>query len=136
MKEKDVQTIFGQQNAIHGVFELKLCKEKRMAFNHVADHQIEALQAAEGEGLYHKIQDDAVSWGNRRFAKAKPFDCVFLRNTPAYVVVVFYEPAKKKIAYYIRVAKFVALRDGSTMKSMTESEAQNWSEIVLNLNKK
>lgn len=136
MKEKDVQTIFGQKNTTPGVFELKLCKEKRMAYNRVEEHQIQALLSAEGDGLYHKIQDDAVSWGNRRFAKKKPFDCLLVRGIPAYVVVIFYEPKVKKIAYYIRIKKFIVLRDGSTMKSMTEKEAKEWAELTLNLNKK
>lgn len=143
MKEKDIQRLFGKQNTEHGVFELKLCKGKSLSFESVADHQIKSLVKVEGkEGLYHKISDSPVSWQrNMRFTKEKPFDCLFLRNTPAYVVVVFYVPAKKKTAYYIPIHQFLNMRqavesgkeDGKPRKSFTEPHSVAYAEHVLEL---
>lgn len=143
MKEKDVQRLFGKQNKVHGVFELKLCKGKSLSFDSVADHQIKALTKVEGsEGLYHKISDSPVSWQkNMRFTKEKPFDCLFLKDTPAYVVVVFYVPNKKKTAYYIPVHEFVNMRHlvengllgEKPRKSFTEPHAEVYAEHFLEL---
>jgi len=143
MKEKDVQRLFGKQNKVHGVFELKLCKGKSLSFDSVADHQIKALTKVEGsEGLYHKISDSPVSWQkNMRFTKEKPFDCLFLKDTPAYVVVVFYVPSKKKTAYYIPVHEFVNMRHAvengllgeKPRKSFTEPHAEVYAEHFLEL---
>lgn len=146
MKEKDVQRLFGKQNKVHGVFELKLCKGKSLSFDSVADHQIKALTKAEGsEGLYHKISDTASRAagvaGFSRFTAPKPFDCFFLKDTPAYVVIVFYVPSKKKTAYYIPVHEFVNMRQAvesgslgeKPRKSFTEPHAEVYAEHFLEL---
>lgn len=143
MKEKDIQRLFGKQNKVHGVFELKLCKGKSLSFDSVADHQIKALLQVEGSvGLYHKISDSPVSWQkNMRFTAPKPFDCMFLKDTPAYVVVVFYVPSKKKTAYYIPIHEFVNMRTAvesgglgeKPRKSFTEPHAEVYAEHFLEL---
>jgi len=103
VKEKDVQTIFGKKNKLDGVFELKLLKGSSIRFDAVKDHQMEALTAVSGEeGLYHKINDLPVFPGCKtRFASPKPFDCFFLKNIPAYIVICVYTPRKKKLFCYV-----------------------------------
>jgi hypothetical protein len=133
MKEKNIQTIFGKKNTVPGVFELKLCKGTSIPFKQVYDHQVAALLAVEQTGFYHKIQDDPVSWGNRRFSRSKPFDCFLLRGIPAYVVVVFYVPRKRKTAYYIRISAFVQARMAASRESMTEAMARDCAQHVVEL---
>jgi penicillin-binding protein-related factor A (putative recombinase) len=133
MQEKDIQQVFKNKNKKFGVFELKLCKGTSMGFDHVADHQIEALKAVSSEeGLYHKIADSPVSYGGQRFTKPKPFDCFVLKNIPAYVVICWYVARKRKTFYYILVDKFVEKRDAVERKSITEEMCAEIAEEVLN----
>lgn len=115
MNEKIIQTLFNKKNETIGVFELKLCKEKRFNFKKLARHQELSLLAVEGDGLTYKISDMS--------ADQKPFDCFRLANIPAYVVIVWYEPRKPKAAHYIRIEDFISLRERSAKKSCTEGEA-------------
>jgi len=101
MKEAHAQTIFGKNNKIHGVFELKMCKGGSLPLDSVKLHQIEALLATQGEGLYHRITDQP--WGGTsKFTYKKPFDCFFLKDTPAYIVICIYTPRKPKEFCYIK----------------------------------
>ena len=132
MKEKDIQQVFKNKNKKYGVFELKLCKGTSMAFDHVADHQIEALKAVSGEeGLYHKIADSPVSYGGQRFTKPLPFDCFVLQNIPAYIVICWYIPRTKKAFHYILVDKFVEKRASVERKSITEEMSAEIAEDIL-----
>lgn len=111
---------------INAVWELKLEKGISFAFSRVAVHQIDGLQSAKHKGLYYKPSDMPQSfYGGKgfRFVKPKPFDCMFIRGD-AYVVIVFYEPRKKKRMYWIDVDRFVEERDTSTRKSLTEQRAK------------
>jgi len=132
MKEKDIQQIFKKKNKHFGIFELKLCKGTSMAFDHVADHQIEALLAVSGEeGLYHKIADSPVSWGGQRFTKKKPFDCLVLKNQPAYVVICWYIPRAKKEFHYIPIKSFIEKRTMANRKSITKQMSIEIAELTL-----
>lgn len=133
MKEKDIQQIFKKKNKKCGVFELKLCKGTSMAFDHVADHQIEALMSVAGqEGLYYKIADAPFGHsGGFRFHKPKPFDCFFLKEVPAYVVICWYVPKKKKEFHYIQVHKFLDKKERVERKSITKEMSLEISEEVL-----
>lgn len=126
MKEKDIQKLFGRSNTTVGVFELKLVKEKRFSFKRLAEHQEQSLLRVESpDGLAYKISDMS--------ADRKPFDCFRLAGIPAYVVLVWYTPRKPKVAYFIRIHDFLALRDRSSMKSMTENEAKAIAERIIEL---
>lgn len=125
MKEKDLQTLFGRKNNLHGVFELKIVKGRSMPFNAVQDHQIKALIDASGTGLYHKISDASY--------EKKPFDCFYLVSTPAYVVPVWYVPRKRKTAYYISIEWFLWAREKSDRKSLTEEMAKHCAYIIREL---
>lgn len=130
MKERDFQSEFGKRNTVRGVFELKLCKSKSMPFNHVAEHQVKALLAADGyEGLYHKLTDQTYG-GKMRFTHPKPFDCFRLFDVPAYIVIMFYIPRQKKAVYYIPVTTWVERKSQAGRKSLTESMAAEWANRV------
>jgi penicillin-binding protein-related factor A (putative recombinase) len=129
MVEKRFQEIFTKWAKTHYkggnvAWELKLEKGKSFAFNKVADHQIDGLQAVKHKGIYHKVSDTPVSvaGGGMRFTAKKPFDCFFLQGE-AYVVICFYEPRKPKRTYFIDVDDFVYERDTADRKSLTEKRA-------------
>ena len=140
MKEAAFQSEFGKRNDVVGIFELKLAKTKRLPFSAIKEHQERALlQANSGAGLYHKISDAPFFKDEKkrmRFTKPKPFDCMFLKNIPAYVVVMFWESRKNKMVYYIHIENFLRMRDESTMKSFTEVEAEFYAEIMVDYTKK
>jgi len=132
MKEKDFQTEFGKRNKIAGVFELKFTKGKSLPFSALAEHQERALIAACGsDGLYHKISDFPIfSKSKARFNRPKPFDCMFLKWVLAYVVIMFWEPRKKKNVYYIRIFDWVDMREKANRKSVTEEMAKKYAESI------
>ena len=107
------------------VYELKICKGTSLPFNHLADHQIEALLQA-SKGLFYKIPDQPVSWGantKMRFAAKKPFDCLFTSQAKAYVVVWFYKPRQKKVFYRIPIQSWLNEQSSGVRKSLTENKA-------------
>ena len=130
MKESDFQTAFRDKNTIHGVFELKFCKGKSLPFSALVKHQEEALlEASSSEGVFHKITDQPIFKNEdiktkTRFTKKKPFDCFLLKNTNAYVVVMWWVPRKKKKAYYIRIQDWILARGKAGRKSITEDIAR------------
>ncbi len=130
MKESNFQTQFGKRNSIHGVFELKFTKGKSIAFNALAEHQEKALLAVSGNGLYHKISDFPVFANSGvRFNRPKPFDCFYLSQTMAYVVVMFWIPRKKKNVYYIKIEDWIEMRTRADRKSATEEMILKHSTI-------
>jgi len=134
MKEKNIQSIFKSINKKEGLFELKLCKGTSMPFEAVEDHQIEALLAGSSEeGIYHKISDAPFGHSSGfRFHKPKPFDCLFLKNVPSYIVICWYTPRKKKAYHYIPIRAFIQKRDAVERKSITEQmSAEIADEVVL-----
>jgi len=125
MKESNFQTEFGKRNILKGVFELKLCKGKSLPFSSVAKHQEEALIAASSKtGLFHKISDSPFFTDKKmRFTKPKPFDCFLLRDYPAFVVIMWWVPRKKKNVYYIHINDWIILKETAGRKSITEDMA-------------
>lgn len=124
MKEANITTMFSKKNKIVGCFELKLCKTKSIRFDSVKPHQIKALQNVASEtGLYHKINDAPIFAGMKtRFTSQKPFDCFYLKNIPAYIVVCFYIPRKQKNCYYITPQEWMIKEIASDKKSIREEE--------------
>lgn len=136
MKEKDIQSKLKSKHTLHGVFELKLCKTRSIRFDAVKEHQIDALTAASsGEGLYHKISDSFIADKKRgtRFPTKKPFDFVYLTNTPAYVVICFYVPRRRKTCYYIDIMDWIKKETESDKKSITESEIKEITFLKLEI---
>lgn len=137
MKEANFQSEFGKRNTYLGVFELKLCKGKSLPFNALKEHQKEALVKVTNCGLYHKISDFPMFSGNKmRFNKPKPFDCFYLKDIPAYVVIMFYVPYKKKTVYYIKIQDWITMGTKANRKSMTEQMANEYMSFVEDYNKK
>jgi penicillin-binding protein-related factor A (putative recombinase) len=128
MKERDIQNIFGKRNKIFGAFELKLAKGNSIPFNSVKKHQIEGLVSIQSDGLYYKINDSP--W-TQEFTNKKPFDCFNLRGIPAYVVICWYVPRKKKIFHYIPVNDFIYEMQNSKRKSLTIDRSELISRTIL-----
>lgn len=96
-------------------FELKQTTGTSIPFNSVADHQIEALQAANSKyGILYKAPDDSRG--------IKPFDYFYLRNAPAYIVIKF-----PKSFHIISIENFVHEKKISTRKSLTAERAKDIS---------
>lgn len=127
MKESHIQTIFGKNNKIHGVFELKLCMGTSLRVDAVKEHQMEALLATQGEGLYHKLKDSPFGHSQGfRFHMPTPFDCFYLKDTPAYIVVCLYTPRQPKEFCYILPGSWKS----DTKKSLNREEIRNISEFI------
>ncbi len=134
MKEKDIQTLLSKKHTIHGVFELKICKKKRFPFNAVKEHQKEALWFCANEGFFHKISDFPMFKESKtRFNRKKPFDFFYLEKTPAYIIICFYVPRRRKTCYYVSIGDWELEEDISTMKSITEDEIEQISTHILEL---
>ena len=132
MKEKEIQTLFGKEINIPGVFELKLCKGNAMPYDAVKDHQIKGLLDVKGEGLFHKISDSPIFAGMKtRFTKPKPFDCMFIKEYPAYVVICFYVPKQPKAVYIIDIDDFIKAKKTDTRKSITREKALLIAKLVM-----
>lgn len=141
MVEKNFQSLFtawikDHPPEVSTVFELKLEKGRAVPFDRVASHQIEALLSAKFTGLYHKIADSPVSWMKgtpMRFGKPKPFDCLYVRNAEAYVVLLFYKLRAKKEMVFIDINEWVDESKRSTRKSLTEDRAREISYKIIKL---
>lgn len=138
MKESQMQMLFGKfikstKRNHSAVFELKICKGSSLPFNAVKNHQILALQQANSTGLYHKLTDQP--WITDRpnpFTLQKPFDCFFLMNVKAYVVIWFYKPRKTKKFIFITIEDYIYESINSTRKSLTEDRAKEIGfEVVI-----
>lgn len=119
MKEKDFQTKFlkwakNQTNLKSGAFELKLTKGKSLPFSALQPHQKQGLLNTKHSKLAYKIPDDTIGY--------KPFDCVFLKELPAFVVIQFYKRGEKNF-YMIDIDDWVKLEEKSKRKSITEEMA-------------
>ena len=135
MKEAQMQTMLGKwlkKEKVKGAYELKIEKTKSFAFNKVKDHQIEALLAVDGGGLYHKIADNPIFAGKKtRFHTIKPFDCVFLVEMPASVVLWYYVPRQPKMAFIIDINTFLEIKEKHSRKSIREYELEEYLNDTL-----
>lgn len=137
MKESDIQTMFKNKNKLMGVFELKfvnLSKNKSIAWERVAQHQMDALLRAKHSCLYHKISDSIIfdKRSGARFPSPKPFDCINIK-CDSYVVVCFYMPRQYKRLYYIDIDAYSEAWELSKKKSYREEEAKAISCHILEL---
>jgi len=114
--------------------ELKITSSISIPFDAVKDHQVKALLEVESTGLYHRITDQP--WIEDRphaFTKPKPFDCFFMRNNKAFVVVWFYKARQKKKFIKIRINDFLKLKATCGRKSFTEPMVLEIASEVLNI---
>lgn len=107
------------------VYELKICKQKRLPFSSVQPHQREALEQVEEGHFVWKITDNPIFTGSQtRFHTKKPFDSFCFVRAKAYVVFFWYVPRKPKYFYKIPIRRFLELEAGHTHKSLTEQDAE------------
>lgn len=130
MKEKQLQVILTNYLKDNppdktAVYELKICKSNAMPFKQVAEHQIEALLQAKHGNLYHKIADSPFISGHSkmRFTKQKPFDCMNIYKSEAYIVICYYKLRQKKEFLFIDIDDFIKEIKMSDRKSLTEERA-------------
>lgn len=129
MTERDLQQLFAKYIKDNPpgeseIYEYKICKQKSMGFDRVAEHQVKALSEAEKVGLYHKLTDQP--WMKDRpypFTYKKPFDAFFVRAVKSYIVIWFYVPRQPKIFYKIRIQDFINLKETCGRKSITREMA-------------
>lgn len=114
------------------VFELKICKGPSIPFNALKEHQVKALQEVTESGFYHKLIDPPVFANMQtRFNAPRPFDCFFLINIEAFVVIWFYHERKPKEFIFIPISVFLDERNNSKRKSLTELRAKQLGQTIL-----
>lgn len=140
-KEKEAQTILGLWIKEHigeleqCVIELKLEKGTSFALDRVAEHQVAALKATQGDGLYYKINDMPFIKDNprMRYTQQKPFDCMLLKGIPAFVVIVFYAPRQYKRAFFVPIDNWLKILDEHPRKSIRQSELHAYATRIVEL---
>lgn len=137
MVEKNFQSLFKQWLAVNppkaaAVYELKLEKGRSIAFDRVYDHQTDSLlRAKRTGGLYYKISDTPFNHSaGFRFHKPKPFDCMFLKDMEAYVVILFYVPRATKRMLFIDIDDWIKEKSTSDRKSLTQERAEEISKHI------
>lgn len=95
-------------------FELKQTIKDYISFNVVKEHQVDALMAAKTKGILYKIPDDSIG--------IKPFDMVYLKNSPAYVVIKY-----PNFFCIIDIETFLLEKQRSKKKSLSSSRAKEIS---------
>lgn len=122
-REAAMQQVFGRwlQYAYTGptaVFELKRTLTRSLPMSEIKEHQVRALAQVE-DGFYHKLPDDTIA--------QKPFDCFFLRDAPAYLVVAYGTFLK---GFYLIPAKYITRFKQQGIHSITEKMAQTFGTYV------
>lgn len=103
-----------------GAYEIKVTPNKRIPFDAVKEHQIDALLAVKNGCFIYKIPD--AGWQN-------PFDVFLMANQPAYVVLAFTEPRKKVRTYIVDIELFLEMQKESEefgVKSVTQEFLDNY----------
>lgn len=133
MRESTITTLFRDHNQVRGCFELKLCKGPSIPFDAVKPHQLEALLAISSDkGLFHKLTDPPIfSKSKTRFNVKRPFDAMFLKYIPAYIVICRYIPRKPKLFLYITPEIWQWEQTQATRKSLTMNRAVEIAEHKL-----
>lgn len=104
-----------------GLYELKICKEKRFNLKKIAKHQLNNLHMVKHGCFYYKISDYSID--------QKPGDCVILYKGYGYLVLMFYRPRETKSFYMIDIDKILALIKVNS-KSITENEASVLADCI------
>lgn len=137
MKESDMQTLFGKyirtkKPPKSAVFELKICKGTSIPFDALRPHQVAALSQI-SQGFFHKLIDPPIFENMQtRFNAPRPFDCFYLKDVEAFVVIWFYHERQPKKFIFIPIKKFLLEKETSSRKSLTEVRAREiGSEISI-----
>lgn len=104
---------------VSGAFELKQTTSKNLSFDLVKEHQINALMASSSNvGFLYKLPDDSIS--------TKPYDCFYLRNAKAYIVIKY-----PSCFVIIDVYDFMREKEISDSSSLSEIRAKEIAHIVV-----
>jgi penicillin-binding protein-related factor A (putative recombinase) len=103
------------------VFELKRTIGNSLPFSAVKPHQEEALTRARDVGLYYKIPDDSFS--------QKPFDCFYVKNVGAYLVIGFGERLKSFVM--IPIERWLTYKKLTKRQSITKEQAEGLADYVI-----
>lgn len=104
-------------------YELKQTTTGSISFSCVREQQLNALVACTTDrGFYYKISDESSGF--------KPFDGVFFRNSPAWIIIKF--PGKFEI---IEINTYVLEMNRSKRKSLTSQRANEISVKTVSLKK-
>ena len=121
LKSRDAKSFFDSVGLGAVAFELKISHTHTLARSSIKEHQVLALAMAAGlDGfdvpLVHKISDSAIGY--------KPFDCVVLFHTAAFLVVGFNDgedvvaiPAKELLGFWQGGGHGLTLRQAQAMGS-------------------
>jgi hypothetical protein len=102
-------------------YELKQTTTSSIRFDSVSEHQVDCLMACKSDkGFLYKISDQSQGY--------KPFDFVYYRNSPAYVVIRY--PTHFEI---IDIETFVKEQKKSKVKSLTSSRAKEISIVSVKI---
>ena len=131
MTERDLYPLFSHYirdfwNKGSAVFELKICKTKRLNVSELKEHQERALSMTSSAAIYYKISDQSQG--------QKPFDSFYLQRTPAYVVITFYDTGYYP-TYFIDIFEWKKFKT-TGKKSITEEECKEICETWGTLTKK
>jgi len=102
-------------------FELKRTLEDSLPFSDVADHQEDALEASLNRSLYYKIPDDSIG--------QKPFDCFYLTNALAYIVIGYGKQLKSFV--FIPIDTWKHEKETSKRRSLTYERALQIGHEIL-----
>lgn len=95
--------------------EIKFTRTGSIPFKAVVEHQRQGLLHAKTGSVVFKIPDLGLQ---------NPFDAFVLRNTEAWVVAVYYEPRRPKIAVFVDIEAWITEESWSERKSLTLERAQ------------
>lgn len=99
--EKDFQRELRHKHGETSTFasEQKISKKKSIRFDAVQPHQLQFLDEVKSGIFFYKFNDFYI----KNQTLKKPFDSLCLINEPAYIIVMFYIPRKKKNVYWIDI---------------------------------
>lgn len=131
MHESDAQSRFtkwirqGNYNQ-SAAFELKLAKgNSALSYSSFQPQQLPMLHKAKHGCVYKKLSDLDPS--------LKPFDCLQICNSDAYIIAVWYHERKTLTAYWIDIDKFLEEQSSSSRKSITEQRAKELATKIIQL---
>lgn len=103
-------------------FELKQTRSNALAFDAVADHQLDALTATKwgSKGLLFKAPDDSRG--------VKPYDFFYMKNAYAYVVIKYPD-----MFCLIDANTFIKEKEMSLRKSLTSERAREIAWKTVNI---
>lgn len=81
--------------------------------------------------MYYKISDSPIFAGmNTKYTASKPFDCLWIKATEAFVCICWYIPRKQKNLYLIPINKWIKLKETHPKKSIHEIDVTGISSTI------